>query len=73
MNKSTETVPVNSSEKKVPKSFIVRTGPLKSAALQDLVLNMRKMMEPNTALKLKVALFYLWLSAILIFSFYLGT
>lgn len=41
-------------EKKVASSFVVRTGPLKSAGLQELVMNLRKIMEPHTASKLKV-------------------
>jgi len=44
--------------KSTPKSFIVKHGPV-GRSLSQLVRDMRKVMEPNTASKLKVSMYYL--------------
>jgi ribosome biogenesis protein SSF1/2 len=48
----------NPTDPKVPKSFVIRTGKTTSdpvsSALAQLVIDVRKIMEPNTAIRLRV-------------------
>jgi ribosome biogenesis protein SSF1/2 len=50
--------PENAGDLKVPKSFVIRTGKTQfdptSSVLSQLVLDFRKIMEPNTASRLRV-------------------
>jgi hypothetical protein len=57
----------------VPKSFIIKHGQVGSS-LTQLVRDMRKVMEPNTASRLKVSLFYIsWVYSVIVIMSLIGS